>query len=227
MTRILEVIVTSLDEAIEAEAGGADRLELVSALEVGGLSPAPELVRAVAEAVRIPVRVMLRREPALRVGRANEVDFLQQTAASFARFPIDGLVLGFVRNHAIDQETTQKVLSAAPSCAATFHRAFDEVADPAAAIAQIRHISQIDRILTTGGSGDWPERKRRLLAWQRAAYPGITVLVATGLCQDLLGDLKNGSELREIHVGRAARLPHTVSGAVSREAVRSLKSALQ
>ena len=58
--KILEVIVSSLEDAKQAEAGGADRLEVVRDLEVGGLTPDFQLVEQIAGAVRIPIRVMLR-----------------------------------------------------------------------------------------------------------------------------------------------------------------------
>jgi copper homeostasis protein CutC len=68
MAKTLEVIVTTVDEAIEAEAGGADRLELVRALDVGGLTPEISIARGVLAAVRIPVRVMVREEAHLHRG---------------------------------------------------------------------------------------------------------------------------------------------------------------
>jgi copper homeostasis protein len=57
---VIEVIAQSVADAVAAESGGADRLELVRELERDGLTPPPELVRAVREAVRIPVYVMVR-----------------------------------------------------------------------------------------------------------------------------------------------------------------------
>jgi len=72
MARFLEVIVTSIEDAVEAEAGGADRLELVRALEVGGLTPELDLIRTVLQTVKIPVRVMLRETPSMSAGTASD-----------------------------------------------------------------------------------------------------------------------------------------------------------
>ena len=59
---LLEVIACSVEDAIQAEEGGADRLEIVSDLDVGGLTPPLELVREIRSEVNLPLRVMLREE---------------------------------------------------------------------------------------------------------------------------------------------------------------------
>ena len=57
---ILEVIACTVEDAVAAEKGGADRLEIISRFDVGGLTPAPELVRAIKAKVSLPLRVMVR-----------------------------------------------------------------------------------------------------------------------------------------------------------------------
>jgi copper homeostasis protein len=227
MPKFLEVIVVSLQDAIEAEAGGADRLEMVSALELGGLTPDIELVKDVLQRAKIPVRVMLRATPDMWSGGRAEKRILKSSAEAFAALPIDGLVLGFVRDGKPDTAAMADILLAAPGCRATFHRAFDEVADPIASIEELKGLGQVDRILTVGGQGDWLCRKKRLVEWQRAAEPSIRILTGAGLSPTVFSELAHTSELQEIHVGRAARVPPLVTGCVDREAVRSVKSALR
>ena len=162
MPKVLEVIVISVEDAIEAEAGGADRLELVRALDLGGLTPAPELVKQVVKSVKIPVRVMLRQTPDMSSGGPKERAMLKSCAEFFAGLPIDGLVLGFIRDGKPDIPAVLDILSAAPGSRATFHRAFDELTDPMPTIQELKRLPQIDRILTVGGQGEWPSRKKRL-----------------------------------------------------------------
>jgi copper homeostasis protein len=226
LTRILEVIVTLPDEAIEAERGGADRLELVCSLESGGLTPRLTLVREVVERVSIPVRVMLRRNASMSIGDAAELNTLQTDARRLANLPINGLVLGFIKNGALDLTTTKELLFVAPTCRATFHRAFDHLRDPLRAIQELKQFPQIDRILTRGGEGPWVERKTRLLEWQRAAAPEIRIIVAAGLCPASLAATSQDFDEMEVHVGRAARIPPVTSGTVSRSQVASLKRLL-
>jgi copper homeostasis protein len=216
--KILEVIVTSLAEALEAEAGGAGRLEVVRSLAEGGLSPDCELVRQIVENVSIPARIMVRETSSMCITSDSELALLQAQAVAFARLPIDGLVLGWVRDGQIDLVSTRAVLSAV-TCPATFHRAFESATDPLQAIRSLKQVPQIDRILTTGGSGSWPERQSVLQAWQRAAAPEIEILVGAGLSPEVFSD----PAINEIHVGRAARQSHESFGAVDRLKVARLK----
>jgi copper homeostasis protein len=227
MRKVLEVIVTSAADAIEAEAGGADRLELVRDLGVGGLTPDFEVVSAVLEAVHIPVRVMVREYPTMSVDSEDEMRRLQLAAKHFAQLPIDGMVLGFVRDGSIDTCALDAIFSVAPDSRFTFHRAFEELADAETGNWQMKQFRPIDRILTGGGHGDWAKRRARLIAWQRAADPEISVLVGAGLSADVPLGFANTPELREIHIGRAARARHSVRGPVEREAVRQLRNILQ
>ena len=226
MAKILEVIVTSEDEAIEAERGGADRLELVRAFGLGGLTPETELVERVLRRVSIPVRVMVRETATLQAGGSAEIENLGRRAAELAQLPVDGLVLGFAREDKLDVAAAAALLAFAPDSKVTFHRAFDEAADPLLAIEQLKSQPQIDRILTSGGAGNWQQRRERLNAWQSAAGH-IKLLVGAGLCSCTLAGLRVESRLEEVHVGRAARIPQTIGGKVRREQVAAVKSALE
>lgn len=227
MPEILEVIVTTAGEAIAAEAGGADRLELVRDLCSGGLTPDRQVVREVMETVAIPVRVMVRETASMTAGDDTEMNVLRLRGREIAAFPIDGFVAGFIRDGEIDIDAMRRLLEPVPNIRVTFHRAFDEVVNPLRAIEHLKNISQIDHILTNGGEGGWPERKRRLLAWQRAASPEITILVAAGLCPCVLEELHREPLPFEFHVGRAARVEHRISNPIDRRQVASLKSLLQ
>lgn len=226
MPRFLEVIVTSVEEAREAQAGGADRLELVRAFDVGGLTPPPEIAEQVVAAVSIPVRVMLRENASMSAAGAKEVSDLRTRARELIRLPIDGLVLGFVKNGSLDFETMEQVLGSCGSCRVTLHRAFEHVGNAIAAIEDLKKLKQIDRILTSGGEGRWAQRKARLLEWQAAAAPEIKLLVGVGLRGAAMVEMSRHSDCFEFHVGRAARAPQTTSGVVRRERVAKLKALL-
>src|SRR5262245_44538852 len=126
---LLEVIVTSLEDAVEAERGGAGRLEVVSHLELDGLTPNFEIVREICQYVAIPVRVMLRCSES-HIPRHGEVEFLAEQAEVLATLGVDGVVLGFLSQDQVDVPATRQVLSRATNLKATFHRAFDESAHP-------------------------------------------------------------------------------------------------
>ena len=175
---ILEVIACSVADAVAAERGGADRLEVISNFDKGGFTPPLELVRQILDSVSLPLRVMARESEDFTVSDKSEIDSLCQSARDLSELPINGLVLGFTRDNAIDVELTSRVLSFAPKLRATFHHAFEAISDPMQAIAQIKSIGQIDRILTYGGKGDWETKVKALSDYHRAACPEITILPA-------------------------------------------------
>jgi len=223
-SKVLEVIVNSLPDAIEAQEGGADRLEVVRDLACGGLTPDLGLVRAIAEAVDIPLRVMLRENSSMTLKSAGELERLCRTAAEIAALGVDGVVAGFIQDDAVDVAAMRAIAAATPpGLKITFHRAFDDLSDPVRAIQTLKTIPQVDRILTVGGTGAWPERKVRLHEWQRIAAPEITILAGAGLLLPVITDLWLDSHISEVHIGRAARVPQETSGLVSRMQVAQVK----
>jgi hypothetical protein len=82
--RILEVIACSVEDAVEAERGGATRLEVISRFDLGGLTPPLALVRDIRARVRLPVRVMLRESESFEVADAGERHRLCRLAGEFA-----------------------------------------------------------------------------------------------------------------------------------------------
>jgi copper homeostasis protein len=223
--KLLEVIVTSLEDAHEAEAGGADRLEIVRDLEVGGLTPAVALVQEIVTSVKTPARVMLRETAGFTVSGKPEMDRLLRAMEALARLPIDGVVLGFLSNGRVDLRTTGRVLSQAPSVQATFHRAFEETEAPLEDLAALEGLQQVDRILTSGGPGDWAEKAAKLEALQQACRGRITILAGGGMTLEGVRYLVEHTSLCEFHVGAAARNPATLSGAVSATQVAWFRTA--
>lgn len=213
---LLEVIACSVEDAIEAEAGGAGRIELVRELERGGMTPDLSLVREVLRAVSIPVRVMVRESESHEVSDDAIKSRLLEAARILGSLPIDGLVLGFLRGGRLDLEFTGEMLACAPRLKVTFHRAFEDAEDPFRTINDLKTMTQVDRILTGGGA----ERLRDLSRWAR---PEIEILAGSGVDGPAIGRLLQAG-VREFHVGRAAREPAEVHGRVTRERVAELRN---
>lgn len=223
---ILEVIVCSVADAIEAQQGGAGRLEVVRDLDRGGLTPAVALVRAIKDAVDLPLRVMVRESEGYETSNETEVEKLCAAAEEFSKLDIDGLVLGFLKDKTIDLDLTARVLAAAPRLKATFHHAFEAAADQLQAVGEIKSLAQVDRILSHGGSGELEERRRRLDTYIRAATPEITIMAGGGIDGRAIDLLKRTSAVGEFHVGRAVRRDFRVDGEVQSDLVRKLVSGL-
>jgi copper homeostasis protein len=221
---LLEVIVCTVADAIEAEAGGASRLEVISHFERGGLTPSLETVRAIQSAVRLPLRVMLRESDGFHVSGNDEVERLCSAARELNALRVDGIVLGFLRHGTIDFELTNLILSRAPALKATFHRAFDETDDPFQAIAELSRCRQIDRILTSGGAGDWTARIERLALYHQAAQGHPIILAGGGIDVSAIRMIRSRTGLTEFHTGSAARLATgPVQSALVKDLVRAVR----
>jgi len=218
----LEVIACSVADAIEAERGGADRLEVISHFEVGGLTPPLELLREIRAAVSLPLRVMLREDGGYEVIDEAETERLCATARELNMTGVEGVVLGFLRAGEIDVEVTSRILACAPDLKATFHHAFDETNDRLRAIAELRKFEQVDRILTSGGGKSLSRRIENLAAYEQAAGPEIKILAGGGLDAVKIKAIRAATNIREFHVGRAARMPASIDGAVSAGRVRDI-----
>src|SRR5262245_41657408 len=124
MALILEVIASSVEDAIAAARGGAHRLEVVRDLSSGGLTPSIDLVRRIQREVPLPLRVMVRESDGFVCSSNDERRALADHAMMLDALGVDGIVVGWTRDARIDEETLASVLEAGPSLRATFHRAF-------------------------------------------------------------------------------------------------------
>jgi len=228
---ILEIIVCTIEDAVAAERGGANRLEVISHYEAGGLTPSFDLVREIASTVKIPARVMLRESEPFVVTDEVEIEKLCDAARAFARLPIEGFVLGFLKDApggmgpgglGIDHDLVSRVLDCAPNLKATFHRAFEELPDPTRAIGELKRHSQIDCILSRGRGEAWTAELDRFVECERAARPEVRMLLGGGVDKKAVKIFCKSSTIRAFHLGRAVRDGEKIDGAVMAELVREL-----
>jgi copper homeostasis protein len=224
---LIEVIAQSVADAVEAEAGGADRLELVRALDQDGLTPPPELVRALCDAVRIPVYAMIRPRDAFSL-RPGERDQIVAEARAAVASGARGLVLGYLNAAGgVDEEALTIVRAAVgPDIELTFHRAFDRLADAHAALPVLA-AHGIRRVLTSGGAPTAVEG----LAALRALVPlasrhGLIIMAGGGLTPENIAGIVAETGVSEVHFGSGVHVPPTGDAPVSRERVGAARRAL-
>ena len=223
---LLEVIACSIEDAIEAERGGADRLEVVSRLDVGGLTPELELVRRIKAEVSLPLRVMIRERVGFQISGLAELARLCESAQAFSELGVDGIVFGFLKHGDIDLETIVEILECVPEVKATFHHAFEAANDKTSLIHELKKFPQIDRILAHGGEGSWAEKIERLVQYQKIAAPEIGILVGGGLDRTVISEIPKVTKLKEFHVGSAAREGGVVKRSRVAELVRAMSDML-
>ncbi|HEY6827735.1 MAG TPA: copper homeostasis protein CutC [Gemmatimonadaceae bacterium] len=153
MTVLVEGCVEGLADAQAAARGGADRLELCANLAVGGTTPTVEVIRAVKGRVFVPVFVMARPRGGSYVYDAAEIDATHRDIEAVIAAGADGVVVGpLTAANDIDVPSLRGFVSRAGNVPVTFHRAFDQVADPSRALEMLIDAG-VQRVLTAGGPG--------------------------------------------------------------------------
>ena len=183
MATLLEVCVDSLASARAAIAGGADRLELCSALAVGGLTPYTALLRQIREESDIPVRCLMRPRAGDFLYTAGELELLRRQIAELKDAGADGFVIGCLTPEGrLDTEAMGPLADACGGLGITLHRAIDVSSDPEQTYLDAAKLG-IDTVLTSGGASsclDGMETIRRLIAL-REELEGPEVLIGAGV----------------------------------------------
>jgi copper homeostasis protein len=208
----LEVAVSTPDEAVRAEQGGADRLELSAGLEVGGLTPSLGLFREVCKAVHLPVYVLLRPRTGGFCYTAREFAAMVRDAREFMKAGAAGLVFGVLTpDGGIDRRRCARLVAAAGK-RAVFHRAFDFLADPFLALDQLIDL-EFERVLTSGGATSAETGATRLAALVQHAGWQIEVLPAAGVRPENVADLVRETRCDQVHSSARSPTADAVLGA--------------
>ncbi|MCM2391821.1 copper homeostasis protein CutC [Streptomyces albipurpureus] len=225
---VLEVIALDAEDAVAAQTGGADRLELITDIAADGLTPSRETFGRIRAAVDIPLRVMLRLADGFSCGSPEDVDKLVQSAAELRAEGAEEFVLGFLDEKGNpDLVTVERLLVEISGCAWTFHRAIDRATDRDALRKQLADVPGLDTYLTAGSPSGVDEGMPTLLAeLALAGEPGYEahILVGGGLRLDHVPVLL-AAGIDGFHIGGAAR-PGGWEGAVSPSAVREWREVL-
>jgi len=205
---LLEICVETLATAQAAERGGADRIELCENLAVGGVTPSVDLVRAVRGAVHLPIFAMIRPRGGDFVYSEEEFTQIARDLACVKACGVDGLVFGLLHaDSRVDVERTKRLVELASPLPVTFHRAFDEVPDPLAAMEDVV-ASGCARILTSGGQPSAGQGSAAISDLVKRAGDRIGILPGGGINPENLRRVMRETGAREFHSGLSSTLPY-------------------
>lgn len=225
---VLEVIALDEEDAVAAQTGGADRLELVTDMAADGLTPSRAGFAAIRAAVDIPLRVMLRLTDGFSAGGPEGIDALVARAAELREAGAEEFVLGFLTSDGEpDLVAVERLIAVLDGCRWTFHRAIDRAADRDGLRKRLADLPGLDTYLTAGSATGVDDGIATLKAEAaRAGEPGYEarILVGGGLRLDHLPELR-AAGLDAFHIGGAAR-PQGWTAPVSADAVRAWREAV-
>ena len=205
---LLEISVESVEAALAAERGGADRIELCEDLSLGGVTPSADLVSAVRAQVRLPIFVMVRPRAGHFVYSTAEFAEMKCSIAGANESGVEGVVLGILRkNRQVDFQRTRELVELAKPLAVTFHRAFDEAADPRQALEEVIQTGA-QRILTSGRAKSAPEGAAILAELVAAAGNRVVIVPGAGINAANVKQVAQQTGAHEFHSGLSTALPY-------------------
>lgn len=183
---LFELCAESLEAALAGERGGADRIELCSNLDCGGLTPDAGLRDAAIEALTVPVHLLIRPRPGDFVFSPGEFEQMQQQIEEARRAGAAGVVVGMLHSDGtVDVERSRELIALARPMEITFHRAFDQARELRRALEDVI-ATGADRLLTSGGAADIHCGAELIGALHRQAGKRMEIVAGGGL---RLGDL--------------------------------------
>lgn len=219
--RFLECCCTDASEAAQAQEGGASRVELCEDLSCGGVTPSKDNILSTLRAVDIPVNVLVRPRGGDFVYSEREVQSILSSIRLCKKLGVDGVVVGaLLPDGKIDVPSTRRMVEEAAGLRLTFHRAFDECADPLEALEEIMDLG-FDRLLTAGHATNVDDGVFMLKELRERAAGRIVIMAGSGVRPGNIVRLEALTGIEEFHSSS-----HGSDGRTSREVVASMVDAL-
>lgn len=212
---LLEVCTNSIGSALEACAGGAQRVELCHDLENGGTTPSAAFIQIAAERLKpkgMDVFVLIRPRAGDFIYTEVEFEVIQRDVLFCKENKVDGVVIGFLTpDGKIDLVKTAKLVELARPMQVTFHRAFDFTSDPFEAMEQLIGLG-IQRILTSGGKSTALEGGALIQPLIEKADNRLIIMPGGGINSGNILQIAALTKAREFHLSAKKRMQLPVPG---------------
>ncbi|HEX3472406.1 MAG TPA: copper homeostasis protein CutC [Silvibacterium sp.] len=207
---LLEICVDSVESAVTAERGGAQRIELCSDLLEGGITPSPGLLELVRKRLQIDIFVMIRPRGGDFCYTAEEFAVMKADIQYAKRLGADGVVLGILNADGyVDVPRTKELVELANPLPVTFHRAIDVSIDFADSLERII-ASGAQRVLTSGGKRRVIDSIQRISDAIDLARDRITIMAGGGLSPENIRMVAEGTGAAEYHASLNTRISSPV-----------------
>lgn len=212
---LLEIAANSIASALAAEAGGAGRVELCSALEVGGLTPSHATIALAVQRLRIPVHVLIRPRAGDFIYDDLDCEVMQGDIAACKQLGCAGVVIGALDAAGdVDLPRCRALLDAAQGLSVTFHRAFDFTRAPLAALDVVIALG-CDRLLTSGQARDALAGAPLIRQLVEHAGERIAIMPGGGVSAGNIAAIARITGAHEFHASAKTRITSRARGAPS------------
>jgi copper homeostasis protein len=224
----VEIIVLNDEDAKVAEEFGADRLELVSAIREGGLTPSYGAIKRVTKSVKIPVMVMIRPHSYSFVYRKEEWNLMKEDIRIVKELGASGIVFGaLTMGNSVDFDILSMVLEEAKGLSVTFHRAIDEAKPLEIYDSLCTFPHPIDRILTSGGKptvSEGLETLKLLINSAEKSMKSTIIMPGSGLDSNNIEFLHQQLKAKEYHFGSGVRFNGDFRHPINGNEIQKIKS---
>jgi len=200
----LEIAAGTLACALAAQDGGADRVELCQALELGGLTPSHATLALARERLSIALYVLIRPRAGDFCYDRLEVNTMRRDIEHCVRLGCDGVVIGALdADGKVDVPLCRTLIAAAGPLEVSFHRAFDAARDRAQALDAVIELG-CARVLTSGAAAGAAQAAETLAALVQTAAGRISIMPGAGITAGNLAALARASGAHEFHASAKA-----------------------
>ena len=195
----LEISCYSVQSAINAQKGGAHRVELCAAAPEGGTTPSYGTILLAQEKLTIPLFVIVRPRGGDFLYSETEFEVMKRDIRFCKEAGVDGIVTGVLKaDGTVDTKRTEELIRLARPMEVTFHRAFDMTADPFRALEDLVGLG-VDRVLTSGQKNTAWEGKELIKQLVEKAGSNLSVMPGAGINEINIGELATYTGAKEFH----------------------------
>ncbi|MFQ9514414.1 MAG: copper homeostasis protein CutC [Eubacterium sp.] len=210
-TPILEACIDSVESAIAAARGGADRFELCSNLIIGGTTPSGALIKEIRKVTNIPIRVLIRPRFGDFCYTDYEFAIMNEEVKKFRQLGADGVVIGILNpDGQLDMDRMKTLIEQAGDMHVTLHRAFDVCRNPYDVLEQSKVLG-IDTILTSGQENHCMEGKELLKKLVQQAGDDVEIMIGSGVNAEVISQLASYTGAHAFHMSGKKEIESSMS----------------
>jgi len=197
---IKEACVETLDEALMAQTNGADRIELCSRLDLDGLTPEEDLIKACQDQLKIPIKVMIRPRSGDFIYTESELKDIYKSISLCKSLGIPEIVFGAETiSYDLDLNIISEIAVRAYPMPVTIHKVIDRVRNPILDILKLKHFRNVKSILSSGQANTAEEGIDNLIKMKSACANRFTLIAAGKITRDNIDSLHAKLDLKEYH----------------------------